>query len=40
MLTKVAKTHHVPLDVTIFVGNTGHKDSATFMNRNIPIELS
>ena len=40
MLTNVAKTHDVPLDVTIFLGNTSHKDRATFMNKNIAIELS
>ena len=40
MLTNVAKTHDVPLDVTIFLSNTGHKDRATSMNKNIPIELS
>ena len=37
-LTNVAKTQDVPLDVTIFFGNTGQKDRATFMNKNIPIE--
>ena len=36
----VAKTQDVPLDGTIFLGNTGQKDEATFMNKNIPIELS
>ena len=35
-LTNVAKT----LDVPIFFGNTGQKDKATFMNKNITIELS
>ena len=40
MLTNVAKTQDVPLEVTIFLGNTGHKDRATFTNKNIPIELS
>ena len=39
-LTNVAKTHDVPLDGTIFFGNTGQKDKATFMNKNITIELS
>ena len=29
----VAKTHDVLLDVTIFFGNTGQKDEATFMNK-------
>ena len=28
------------LDGTIFFGNTGQKDRATFMNKNIPIQLS
>ena len=36
----VAKTQDVLLDVTIFFGNTGQKDEATLMNKNIPIELS
>ena len=40
LLTNVAKTQDVPLDGTIFSGNTGQKDRATFMNRNIPIQLS
>ena len=35
----VAKTQNVLLDVTIFLGNTGQTDKATFMNKNIPIEL-
>ena len=39
-LTNVAKTQDVPLDGTIFFGNTGQKDRATFMNKNIPKELS
>ena len=39
-LTIVAKTQDVPLDGTIFFGNTGQKDKATFMNKNITIELS
>jgi len=34
----VAKTQDVRLDGTIFFGNTGQKDRATFMNKNIPIE--
>ena len=38
--TNVAKTQDVPLDGTIFFGNTGQKDKATFMNKNVPIELS
>ena len=38
--TNVAKTQDVPLDGTIFLGNTGQKDKATFMNKNITIELS
>ena len=32
-LTNVAKTQDVPLNVTIFFGNTGQKDRATFMNK-------
>ena len=40
LLTNVAKTQDVPLDGTIFFGNTGQKDKATFMNKNVPIELS
>ena len=40
MPTNVAKTQDVPLDDTIFLGNTGQKDRATSMNENIPIELS
>ena len=39
-LTNVAKTQDVPLDGTIFFGNTGQKDKATFMNKNITVELS
>ena len=39
-LTNVAKTQDVPLDGAIFFGNTGQKDKATFMNKNISIELS
>ena len=39
LLTNVAKTQDVPLDGTIFCGNTGQKDRATFMNKNIPIQL-
>ena len=41
-LTNVAKTQDVPLDGTIFFGNynTGQKDKATFMNKNMTIELS
>ena len=39
-LTIVAKTQDVPLDGTIFFRNTGQKDKATFMNKNITIELS
>ena len=38
-LTIVAKTQDVPLDGTVFFGNTGQKDKATFMNKNITIEL-
>ena len=40
LLTNVAKTQDVPLDGTIFSGKTGQKDRATFMNKNIPIQLS
>ena len=40
LLTNVAKTQDVPLDGTIFFGNTGQKDRATFTNKNIPIQLS
>ena len=39
-LTNVAKTQDVPLDGSIFFGNTGQKDKATFMNKKVPIELS
>ena len=38
LLTNVAKTQDVRLDGTIFFGNNGQKDRATFMNKNIPIE--
>ena len=30
----------VPLDGTILFGNTGQKEKATFINKNVPIELS
>ena len=40
LLTNVAKTQEVQLDGTIFLGNTGQNDRATFMNKNIPKELS
>ena len=40
LLTNVAKTQDVLLDGTIFFGYTGQKDKATFMNKNVPIELS
>ena len=40
LLTNVAKTRDVLLDGTMFLGNTIQKDRATFMNKNIPIELS
>ena len=40
LLTNVAKTHDVSLDGTSFSGNTGQKGRATFMNKNIPIQLS
>ena len=39
LLKNVAKTQDVPLDGTIFFGNTGRKDKATFMNKNVPIGL-
>ena len=32
LLTNVAKTQGVPLDGTIFSGNTGQTDRATFIN--------
>ena len=35
LLTNVARTQDVPLDRTIFFSNTGQKDMATFMNKNI-----
>ena len=43
LLTNVVKTQDAPLNGTIFSGNTGQKDRATFMtfmNKNIPIQLS
>ena len=40
LLTNVAKTQDVPLDGTIFCCNTDQKDRATFMNKNIPIQLA
>ena len=40
MPTTVALIQDVPLDITIFFGNTGQKDKATFMNKNIPIKQS
>ena len=40
LLTNVAKTQDVPLVDNIFLGNTGQKDRATFMTKNIPRELS
>ena len=41
LLTNVAKTQDVvPLNANIFFGNTGQKDRATFMNKNIPMQLS
>ena len=40
LLTNVFKTQDIPLDGTIFFGNTGQRDKATFMNKNVPIELS
>ena len=35
LLTNVAKTQDVLLDGTIFFGNTGQKNKATFMNKNM-----
>ena len=35
MPTNVAKAQDVPLDDTIFLGNTDQEDKATFMNKNI-----
>ena len=40
LLTNVPKIQDVQLDGTIFFGNTGQKGKATFMNKNITIELS
>ena len=40
MPTNVAKTQDVPLDDTIFLGDTGQKDRATFMKKKIAKELS
>ena len=40
LLTNVVKTQDVLLDGTIFFGNTGQRDRATFMNKNIPKKLS
>ena len=40
LLTSVAKTQDVPLDGTIFFGNTGQKDKATFMNKSNTTDLS
>ena len=40
LLTNVAKTQDVLLGGTVFIGNTVQKDRATFMNKNITIELS
>ena len=40
LLKNVAKTKDVSLDGTIFFGSTGQKDKATFMNKNVPTELS
>ena len=33
LLTNVAKPQDVPLNATIFLGNTGQKDRATIMNK-------
>ena len=35
LLTNVAETQDVPLDGTIFFGNTGQKHKATFMKKNL-----
>ena len=35
--TNVAKFQDVPLDGTFFLGNSGQKDGATFMNKKVPI---
>ena len=40
LLTNVANAQDVPSDGTIFFGNTGQKDKATFMNKKVPTELS
>ena len=40
LLTNVANSQDVPLDGTIFFGNTDQKDKATFMNKKVPIEFS
>ena len=40
LLTNVSTTQDVPLDGSIFFGNTGQKDKATFMNKTVHIELS
>ena len=40
LLTNVAKTQDVPLDGTIFSGNTGQKDRVIFMYKNVLIQLS
>ena len=40
LLTNVANAQDVPLDGTIFFGNTGQKDKATFMDKKVPTELS
>ena len=40
MPTNDAKTQDVPLDGTISFANTGQRDRATFMNKNIAKELS
>ena len=40
LITNVAKTQDVLLNGTVFFSNTSQiKDKATFMNKNIPIEL-
>ena len=40
MPKNVAVIQDAPLYGTIFFGNTGQKDKATFMNKKVPTELS
>ena len=37
LLTYVVKTQDVPLDGTVFFGNTSQQEKATVMNKNITI---